>query len=86
MTLTARELAHQLGLPPSYLRQLIRDHNLMPGHRWNERYAFEEDDVERIAGHPAVRMAVAGRRERLSRAQRQAMSVATARNSPASRL
>ncbi len=64
MTLTTRELAHQLGLPPSYLRQLIRDHNLMPGHRWNERYAFEEDDVARITRDPTVRMAVEGQNER----------------------
>jgi hypothetical protein len=60
----APELARRLGLDPDYLRQLIGTYALMPGHRSGERYVLEEEDVERISGHPAVRMAVAGRRER----------------------
>jgi hypothetical protein len=65
--LTLPELAHQLDLNPEYLRQLIRTHGLVPGHRSGARYVLEEEDVERIAGHPAVRMAVAGRRDRSER-------------------
>jgi len=62
--LTAPELARQLGVDPSYLRQLIREHDLVPGHPRQARYRLDDGDVERISRHPAVRMAAAGRRER----------------------
>lgn len=60
--MTAPELARSLGLDPKRLRQLIRDHRLVPSHLHNERYLLDDDDVSQIANHDAVRRAVAKRR------------------------
>jgi predicted site-specific integrase-resolvase len=57
--MTAPELARQLGLDPKYLRHLIREHNLVPDHQHGKRYELDQDDIARIAGHAAVRRAVA---------------------------
>lgn len=58
----APELARQLGLDPKWLRQLIRDHRLVPSHPHAARYELDADDVARISRHPDVRQAVANTR------------------------
>lgn len=57
---TAPELARELRLDPKHLRQLIREHGLVPSHQHGKRYWLDADDVTRIVRHPAVRHA-AGR-------------------------
>jgi hypothetical protein len=52
---TASELAAELRLDPKYLRQLIREHGLVPSHQHGKRYWLDPDDVARIIQHPAVR-------------------------------
>lgn len=59
--MTAPDLARELGLNPKWLRQLIRDHRLVPTHRRGERYELDDDDVARIKNHPAIRQAVMNR-------------------------
>ena len=65
--MTTSEFARQLGMNADYLRQLIRRYELMPRSP-GRPFVLEEEDRERIAEHPAVRLAVAGRRERAKKA------------------
>lgn len=55
--MSAPELARELGLEPKRLRDLIREHQLVPGHQHYARYQLDAADVARISGHPAVRAA-----------------------------
>jgi excisionase family DNA binding protein len=63
--MTVRELASQLGLDPKYLRQLIRQHGLVPAHRRGEHYTLGDEDQARIKDHPGVRRAIETRRRRM---------------------
>lgn len=58
----APELARKLGLDPKWLRQLIRDHKLVPSHPHGTRYGLDGDDVARISRHPAVQQAIENNR------------------------
>jgi len=62
---SAPELAVSLGLDPKWLRQLIRDHRLVPSHAHGARYELDADDVAHITAHPAVRQAIENRSRRL---------------------
>jgi hypothetical protein len=62
-TISAPELAKHLGLKPKWLRQLIRDHELMPTHTPDERYAFTGNDIRRIERNSAIKQARFNARE-----------------------
>lgn len=64
----APELARSLKLPGTRLRQLIRDHKLVPSHRRYSRYELGSADVARITRHPAVQRAMASARASRDRA------------------
>jgi hypothetical protein len=53
--MTAPELARELRVDAKRLRQVIRDHRLVPDHQHGKRYRLDADEVARIRGHPAVR-------------------------------
>lgn len=53
--ITAPELARELGVDPKRLRQVIRDHRLVPDHQKGMRYQLDALDVARVRSHPAVR-------------------------------
>lgn len=61
---TAPALAEDLRVSPKRLRQVIRDHHLVPDHQHRKHYRLDDNDVERIRSHPAVQALRRGRRLR----------------------
>jgi hypothetical protein len=49
--MTPRELAAKLRIDVKYLRAEIREHNLVPAHKYGAHYHLSEDDVRRIEQH-----------------------------------